>query len=71
MAEEAVAMGAVAEPAMEETKSLLATIFGQLLTIVRQIIDAVLKVTRQVINFASQHPLALTLLVANIMIWVS
>lgn len=67
----AAAIGAVTSPAVEESRSVLATMIGQLMTIVRQIIDAVLRITRQIITYASEHPLALILLVTNIAIWVS
>lgn len=67
----AVAGAGAVSPAVEEAKSLMATIAGQLLSIVRQIIQTVLSITQQIINYASEHPLAMTLLVSNIMIWVS
>lgn len=71
MAEALAVAGTAVSPAMEESKSLLATIAGQLIAIVRQIIDFVLKIGSKIVRYASEHPLALTLLVANIMIWVS
>ncbi len=55
----------------EEGRSLLGSIVTRLIAIVHAIIDHAIKVAKQIITYASEHPLALTLLVTNIMIWIS
>jgi len=62
---------AEAEETYEEGRSVLGSLITQLISIVRTIINHVIKVTRQVITYAGEHPLAMTLLVCNVMIWVS
>jgi coenzyme F420-reducing hydrogenase alpha subunit len=68
---EAVAVGGVAQTSADEARSVLASLITQLLALVREIVDHAIKVAKQIITYASEHPLALTLLVCNIMIWVS
>jgi len=70
MAEEAVASG-VAQTSADEARSVLASLITQLLALTRQIIDHALKLARKIITYASEHPLAMILLVANLCIWVS
>jgi len=55
----------------EEGRSILGSLITRLIAILHAIIDHVVRIARQVITYASEHPLAMTLLVANIMIWVS
>ena len=54
-----------------EARSVLGSLVTQLIAIVRQILQTVLNLTSRVIAYASEHPLALTLLTVNLMIWVS
>jgi len=62
---------AEAEQAYEEGRSVLGSLVTQLIAIVRQIINHVVRIARQVIAYAGEHPLALSLLVCNVMIWIS
>jgi len=55
----------------EEGRSVLGSLITRLIAILHNIIDHVIRIAKQVITYASEHPLAMTLLVANIMIWVS
>jgi flagellar biosynthesis/type III secretory pathway protein FliH len=55
----------------EEGRSILGSLVNRFIAIVHRIVDEILKVTRQIITYASEHPLATVLLTANIMIWVS
>ncbi len=55
----------------EEGRSVLASLFTQMVSIVRTIVNWVLKVSSQIIAWAGEHPLATLLLTANICIWVS
>ncbi len=59
------------ETAYEEGRSVLASVFTQMVSIVRTIVNYVLRISSQIIAWAGEHPLASLLLVANIMIWVS
>jgi hypothetical protein len=61
---------AESEEAYEEARSVLGSLVTQLISIVRTILNLALKITRQVITYASEHPLAMILLVSNIMIWI-
>jgi hypothetical protein len=70
MAEEAAVAG-VAQTSADEARSVLASLITQLLALVRQIIDHAIRLARHVITYASEHPLAMFLLVANVSIWVS
>jgi len=55
----------------EEARSVLGSVVTQLVAIVRQIINYVMSITRQVITYAGEHPLALTLMVCNVMVWIA
>lgn len=55
----------------EEARSVLGSMVTQMIAIVRQMLTYVYILTRQVMTYAGEHPLALTLLVCNVMIWVS
>jgi hypothetical protein len=68
---EAVAVSGVAQTFADESRSVLGSLITQLIALVRQIIDHTISVARQVITYAGEHPLAMTLLVCNIMIWIS
>jgi len=57
--------------AYEEARSVLGSLVTQLIAIVRQIMAFTLNMSRQLITYASEHPLALTLMVANVCIWMS
>jgi len=59
------------EQVYEEGRSILGSLITRLLAIVQQIISHVVHIARQIMTYASEHPLAMTLLIANIMIWVS
>ncbi|MEM2446861.1 MAG: hypothetical protein QW734_09405 [Candidatus Bathyarchaeia archaeon] len=66
-----IPVDAEAQQVYEEGRSILGSLITRLIAIVHRILDEVLKVARQIITYASEHPLAMTLLVANMMIWVS
>ncbi len=59
------------ETAYEEGRSVLASMFTQMVSIVRTIVNWALKVASQIVAWSGEHPLATLLLVANMMIWVS
>ncbi len=59
------------EVAYEEGRSVLASAITQMVSIVRTIINWVLRIASQIIAWAGEHPLASLLLTANICIWVS
>jgi hypothetical protein len=62
---------AESEQAYEEARSALGSFITQLIAIVRQLIKWVTDVAKRIIEWTAEHPLAMTLLVANICIWVS
>jgi hypothetical protein len=62
---------AESEQVYEEGRSILGSLITRLLAVVHMLIDHVVKVGKQFISWAGEHPLALTLAVANIVIWVS
>jgi len=55
----------------EEARSVLGSFITQLIGIVRQLVHWVTSVVSQVVKWAGEHPLAITLLIANFCIWVS
>jgi hypothetical protein len=59
------------EEAYEEARSVLGSFITQLIAIARQLIRWVTSVVSKIVEWAGEHPLAITLLVANICIWVS
>lgn len=59
------------EETYEEARSILGSLITRLIAIAHMIIDHIIKVTRQIVTYASEHPLSMVLLVTNIMIWVS
>jgi hypothetical protein len=59
------------EEAYEEARSVLGSFITQLIAITRQLIRWVTSVVSKIVEWAGEHPLAITLLVANICIWVS
>jgi hypothetical protein len=62
---------AESEQGYEEARSVLGSFITQLIAIVRQLIKWVTDVAKRIIEWTAEHPLAMTLLVANICIWVS
>lgn len=62
---------AEATQVQEEARSVLGTMIAQIIGIVRAIINFAIKVGGKVVEWAGEHPLALTLAVANMVIWVS
>jgi hypothetical protein len=62
---------AESEECYEEARSVLGSFITQLIAIVRQLIKWVTDVAKRLIEWTAKHPLAMTLLVANICIWVS
>jgi hypothetical protein len=62
---------AESEQAYEESRSALGSFITQLIAVVRQLIKWVTDVAKRIIEWTAEHPLAMTLLVANICIWVS
>jgi len=59
------------EEMYEEARSVLGSLITRLISIVQQILRWVITVASKIIEWAGEHPLAMTLLVANICIWVS
>jgi hypothetical protein len=59
------------EQVYEEGRSVLGSLVTRLIAIVQQIMAYVMSITRQIVTYAGEHPLALTLVVSNMMIWVS
>jgi hypothetical protein len=59
------------EETYEEARSVLGSFITQLIAITRQLIRWVTSVVSKIVEWAGEHPLAITLLVANICIWVS
>jgi len=55
----------------EEGRSVLGSLINRLIAIAHMIIDHVIKLSKQFIAYMSENPLAMTLLMANIMVWVS
>jgi hypothetical protein len=62
---------AEAEVAYEEGRSILGSFITQLIAITRQLIKWVINVVSQIVKWAGENPLAMTLVVANFCIWVS
>jgi len=57
--------------AEEEARSTIATVLAQTITLIRQIIAYIMEYMRKFLEWSGDHPLASTLLLANIMVWVS
>jgi len=55
----------------EEVRSLMATVVGQMIAIVRTIISYLMDTVNRVTAWIGEHPLATLLMIANICIWVS
>ncbi len=55
----------------EESRSVLASIIVQLTTIVRTAIDYALSIVKKFVEWSGEHPLAMLLLMANVIIWIS
>ena len=75
MAAAAAAIEPIAHAGMmgaeEEARSVLGTIFAQVLTIVRTVLAYAAEVIRRFMAWAGEHPLAAILLTTNVIIWVS
>jgi len=63
--------GASVQVASEEAKSLMATVVGQIIAIVRVIVTYVMETMDRIASWIGEHPLATLLMIANICIWVS
>ena len=57
--------------AYEEGRSVLGSLVTRLLAIVHRIMDFALNISRQLYTYASEHPLAMTLGICNLIIWMS
>jgi len=71
---QALGMGmgqAVAEESIEEARSVLGSLITQIIATIRTILRYVMHLSNRIIEYASQHPLALILLTANVCIWIS
>lgn len=55
----------------EEARSVIGTLIAQIIGVVRAIVNFALGMSRRFIEWAGEHPLALILTVANVMVWVS
>ena len=63
--------GASVQVASEEARSLMATVVGQIIAIVRTIVTYVMEAVDRITSWIGEHPLATLLMIANICIWVS
>jgi hypothetical protein len=59
------------EEVYEEGRSILGSLITRLIAIVQQIVRWVTAIATRIVEYAAEHPLAITLLIANICIWVS
>jgi len=57
--------------AEEEARSTIATVLAQIITIIRQIIAYIMEYMRKFLEWSGEHPLSSTLLLANMVIWMS
>lgn len=63
--------GAVTGIALEEARSSLATLIGQIMAIFRTLITYALSISRMLFNFISTHPEATLQLVGVMYIWMT
>jgi len=57
--------------AEEEARSVIGTVLAQAITLVRNVVSYVLEYVRKFLAWVGEHPLAATLLIANMAIWIS
>ena len=57
--------------AEEEARSIMGTVLAQAITLVRNIVSYVMEYIRRFYEWAGEHPLAATLLIVNMAIWMS
>lgn len=55
----------------EEARSVLGSLVTRLIAIIHMILDHIVRLAKQVIAWASEHPLAFILLVTNVAILIS
>jgi len=55
----------------EEGRSMLGSLVTQLIGIMRQVMAFTLRISGQIIAWAGENPLAMTLAISNIIIWMS
>jgi hypothetical protein len=65
------ALGVVAGVGLEEAKSSIATLIGQVMAMLRTFLEWALSLFNKIITYAGEHPLALLLTVGNAVIWLS
>jgi hypothetical protein len=66
-----IGIDAEAAQVYEEGRSVLGSLITRLIAIVQQIIAYTMSISKQMITYAGEHPLALTLAVSNFIIWMS
>jgi hypothetical protein len=66
-----IGLDAEASQVYEEGRSILGSLITRLIAIAHSIIHYAISLGKTIIYYASEHPLALTLLVANVCIWMS
>ena len=57
--------------AEEEARSVIGTVLAQAITLIRNVVSYIMEYVRRFLSWVGEHPLAATLLIANMAIWVS
>ena len=57
--------------AEEEARSIIGTVLAQAITLIRNIVSYVMEYVRRFLAWVGEHPLASTLMVVNMAIWIS
>jgi len=61
----------LAEPAVNEVRSVLGSVIGNLIAILRTIINHIASIIQRVISWAGEHPEAFSMMMINLIILFS
>jgi len=68
---QALPLLALSDTMTEEARSVVATAIAQIINFIRTMVVYALEVVRRLMTYASENPLAFTLAIANVIIWIS
>jgi len=67
----AVPTAEVLEPGLSELRSVLGSVVGNIIAVIRTIVTYMLRLAERVVHWAGEHPMAFTMVAVNLIILFS
>ena len=61
----------LADTVSDEARSVVASAITQIINFIRTLVAYVMEYMKKFYTYMAEHPLAMTLFIANVMVWVS